>query len=66
MADEIREECQNCRFWRQFLKPDDTHHGDCRRYPPSGDEPDQYTFPVTPFAQWCGEWQPVSLPKENE
>lgn len=63
---ERKERCENCRWWNQLKGlewPTGTttdFYGECRRYPPAGDDEGQFSF--TQGHLWCGEFKAIELP----
>ena len=72
---ERQDRCGTCRFWEDAdpdepaqpeeiapgILTDPKKYGYCHRYPPRPTE-DSTGYPVTDLSDWCGEWQPKSLP----
>jgi len=62
MATKI-EECQACRFYSMS----GASTGLCRRYPPSFRGHDDFKlYPMVYADSWCGEYQSLAPPDENE
>lgn len=62
---ETEQACKNCRYSRAPL--DAAHEGRCRRYPPAqlvlSEDVWFSSQPAIKPDDWCGEWQPIPVPK---
>jgi hypothetical protein len=55
----FKKACRDCHYWHQIeisIVHDKTK-GKCHRYPPTPLGWKDFYWPVTHYAQWCGEWK---------
>lgn len=57
---QIKERCENCRFWERVCNDGGNEYGICHRMPPiavSSDNGISTEWPETEASSFCGEWQ---------